>query len=82
MITNGITVPDQGTTTEYIVDSVGGWVYQVTTNITVAQLSVQRFKDNIAIADAELVKAQAKVAELAAQKDVVDAIPISADIKP
>ena len=74
MVTNGITVPDAGSTTQYISDSVGGWLYAVTTTITVEQSSLTDFQAKVDAAKAQLVAAQALVDELQPAADSFAAI--------
>lgn len=64
MITNGITIPDPSSKTEYIPDSVGGWVYAVTTTITVSQQRLDDFKDKVADVEQRANDALAELAEL------------------
>lgn len=67
METNKITVPDPSSTTQYIVDPVGGWMYIVTTTVTVENKSLAEFHAKVSDAQAQLDAAQALVNELKPQ---------------
>lgn len=62
---NNITVPDAGTTTQYIPDPIGGWLYVVTTVISVTQKHLSQVQDDLAAAQAKVVEAQAVADALA-----------------
>lgn len=82
MITNGINVPDASSSKEYIADPIGGWMYIVTTTVSVAQEKLSDFGQKIAEATKRVEVAQAELAELQTQKPVVDEAIFQMPIKP
>lgn len=64
MITNGIEIPDAGSTREYIADKIGGWVYVITTTVVVEQKRLDGFNQEIADAQKAVEEAQARLTEL------------------
>jgi hypothetical protein len=47
MQVNNVTVPDAGTTTEVIIDNVGGWAYIVTTTVAVQQQNLNDYQASL-----------------------------------
>ena len=80
MITNGIEIPDPGVTTEYIKDPIGGWIYRITTVVSVEQQNAQQFDKALSDAKEQLTAAQTKVAELEAQK--LEVATVDEEVKP
>ena len=64
---NGITVPDPSTQTDYYPDPIGGWMYIVTTNVTVAQKALTDIQNDLAQAQAAVAANQAIVDALTPQ---------------
>lgn len=64
---NGITIPDEGTTTTYVPDPVGGHMYVVLTTIRVQVQTLDVFQTQLDAARARLAKAQADIEELTPQ---------------
>lgn len=64
MQVNNITVPDAGSTTEYIADPVGGWMYIVKTDTTVEQQNLQQFSSKLANIKAQRDNLQALIDEI------------------
>lgn len=80
METNGITVPDGGTSRQYIADPIGGWLYIVTTIVAVQQQNLSTFQKQLEDAKEQLQKAQALVDELAPHaQDLASAIAANAN---
>lgn len=72
MQVNNITVPDPSVSKEYFADPIGGWLYEVVTEVSVSQLRLDSFdkivkekQDNATKAQAELTEANAKAAQFA-----------------
>lgn len=70
MQTNGKTIPDAGSTKEYITDPIGGWMYVITTSVDVTQVRLDDFKAHIDDMKSQIVSLQATVAELEPQVDI------------
>lgn len=73
MEVNGITIPDEGTTRNYIPDAEGGHLYEVVTSISVYQHPIDFMDMRVSEVQAKVVDLQAEVAELEAQKSQIDA---------
>lgn len=67
MQTNGITVPDAGSTTQYFPDPIGGWMYIATTTVSVQQKALADIQNDLESAKAQLVATQAIIDELSPQ---------------
>lgn len=65
MTINGITVPDEGSTTQYIPDPIGGWMYVSTTTVTVTQKALATIQSDLNAAQTAVTEAQAIVDQLA-----------------
>lgn len=63
---NGIEIPEAGATQEYITDKVGGFMYLVTTNVTVNQYRLDEYEKMLALAKATAEKATADAQALEA----------------
>lgn len=70
---NEITVPDEGVTTEYLVDKIGGRVYVVHTGIRVEMILLSDLQKHLDDAKARVVEAQGEVATLEAHVAEVNA---------
>lgn len=64
MQVNNVTIPDAGLTREYIPDAIGGWMYIVTTTVSVEQKNLGDFQAQFEEAKERLVDAQAEVDRL------------------
>lgn len=71
MKVNDIEVPDAGSTTQYVPDTVGGWMYVVTTSITVDQQNLNDFQAQVDDATAQIAKLQAFVDAAQPQADTL-----------
>lgn len=60
----GITIPDNGSTTEYIDDPIGGWQYIVTTTVNVQQRNIASIQAEIASLSTSIATQQARADEL------------------
>lgn len=80
MQVNNVTIPDPVTTTEYIADTIGGWMYVVTKTVSVNQQNLQQFQGKLDAAKTQLAEAQALVDELQPAADAfataIAALPV------
>lgn len=79
---NNITVPDAGTTTQYITDPIGGWVYEVTTTTTVVMHNLADAQAKLAAAQQARDDAEALIAQLSPEVATLITLtptPISVD---
>ena len=63
----GTPIPAEGTTTQYIPDVNGGWMYIATTTVVVTQKALTDIQNDLANAQAQVTAAQAIVDELTPQ---------------
>lgn len=68
---NGITIPDEGSTKQYIPDPIGGWLYEVTTYVSVKQKRLSEVQEAVTEAHAKIAEAQAVIDALMPQLDVL-----------
>lgn len=61
MQSNNVTVPDAGSSVQYITDDIGGWIYKVTTTIDVEQQNLADAQSKLAVAQQQLSDAQALI---------------------
>lgn len=78
---SGISVPDAGTTTTYIIDQVGGMEYQIDTTIAVTPIALgyiqKQLDDELAVAQQQADAVQARID--AYQTAVAQAEPVAAE---
>lgn len=67
MQVNGLDIPEAGTTTQYIADGIGGWMYEVKTTTEVTQHNIAQFQAKLDSAKQQLAADQAIVDELEPQ---------------
>ncbi len=72
MQTNGITIPDESRAIEHIADPVGGWLYTVTTTVTVVPSRLDEVQRKVANLQADIAE---KTAELEALQTNVALFP-------
>lgn len=72
MVTNGVNVPDESVSKEYVADPIGGWMYIVTTSVTIAQERLDSFDAKIVAATKRVAEAQAELDELQTVKPAID----------
>lgn len=73
-IVNGIELPEAGVTTQLITDPIGGWVYKVTTVVTVDMIRLENVQQKLQEAQADLVAAQQRVDSTTAELAAVTAV--------
>ncbi len=69
-------LPQAGSTKQYIPDTVGGWLYTVTTTVTVEQQRLDKAQANVDDIKARIIADQALVDEL---EPVLATIPLVKD---
>lgn len=75
-------IPTPGTTTVLIPDVEAGWVYEVTTVVTVNQLRLDNVEQKLAEAQADLVKAQERRDKVQAELDAIAEVLPKGDSTP
>lgn len=75
-------IPQPSTTTELIPDVEAGWVYEVTTVVTVNQMRLDNVEQKLAEAQADLIKAQERVVKVTAELDAIAEVLPKGDATP
>lgn len=75
-------IPTPGVTTELIPDVEAGWVYEVTTVVTVNQMRLDNVEQKLAEAQADVLKAQERVAKAQADLDAIKEVLPKGDATP